>query len=74
MNKYQKAATLDIIKLVALGLVIGVTMNILALYFTAPQILFGMGMILMTYTGYILFQLRVDQLKTLDEIRDRQSK
>ena len=74
MNKYQRAATLDIIKLVALGLVVGVTMNILALYFTLPQILFGMGMILMTYTGYILFQLRVDQLKTLDEIRERQSK
>jgi hypothetical protein len=72
MNKYQKAATLDIIKLVALGIAVGVTMNLLTLYFTAPQILFGLGMILMTYTGYILFQIRVDQLKTLDELnRDR---
>jgi len=74
MNKYQKAAALDLVKMVALGLAVGVTMNILALYFTLAQILFGMGMILMTYTGYILFQLRVDQLKTLDEIRESRSK
>ena len=74
MNKYQKAATLDILKLVAIGVAVGVTMNILALYFTAPQILFGLGMILMTYTGYTLFQMRVDQLKTLDEIRENRSK
>jgi hypothetical protein len=74
MNKYQKAATLDILKLVAIGVIVGATMNILALYFTLAQILFGLGMTLMAYTGYILFQLRVDQLKTLDEIRERQSK
>jgi hypothetical protein len=49
-------------------------MNILALYFTLAQILIGLGILLMTYTGYNLFQLRVDQLKTLDEIRERQSK
>ena len=74
MNKYQKAATLDILKLVAIGVGVGVTMNILTLYFTLAEILFGLGMILMAYTGYNLFQLRVDQLKTLDEIRERQSK
>jgi hypothetical protein len=74
MNKYQKAATLDILKLVAIGVIVGATMNMLALYFTLSQILFGLGMILMTYTGYILFQLRVDQLKTLDEIRENRSK
>lgn len=72
MNKYQKAATLDILKVVAIGVAVGVTLNILALYFTLPQILFGLGMIGMTYTGYILFQIRVDQYKTLDELnRDR---
>jgi hypothetical protein len=72
MNKYQRAATLDIIKLVAIGTAVGVTLNIIALYFTSPQMLIGLGLILMTYTGYILFQIRVDQLKTLDELnRDR---
>ena len=72
MNKYQRAATLDILKVVAIGVLVGVTLNILALYFTLPQILFGLGMIGMTYTGYILFQIRVDQYKTLDELnRDR---
>jgi hypothetical protein len=74
MNKYQKAATLDILKLVAIGVIVGATMNMLALYFTLSQILFRLGMILMAYTGYILFQLRVDQLKTLDEIRENRSK
>jgi hypothetical protein len=28
----------------------------------------------MSYTGYNLFLMRVDQLKSLDEIRERQSK
>jgi hypothetical protein len=49
-------------------------MNILALYFTVPQILIGLGILLMSYTGYNLFLMRVDQLKSLDEIRERQSK
>ena len=74
MNKYQKAAALDLIKITGIVVATGVTMNILALYFTVPQILIGLGILLMTYTGYNLFQLRVDQLKTLDEIRERQSK
>jgi hypothetical protein len=39
-----------------------------------PEILFGLGMILMAYLGYTLFQIRVDQYRTLDEIRERQSK
>jgi NADH:ubiquinone oxidoreductase subunit K len=72
MNKYQKAAALDLIKIVAIVAATGITMNILALYFTVPQILIGLGIVLMTYTGYNLFQMRVDQLKTLDELnRDR---
>jgi hypothetical protein len=71
MNKYQRAAALDILKMVAIGVTMGVTLNILALYFTLPQILFGLGMIAMTYTGYILFQLRVDQHRTLDELKNR---
>ena len=74
MNKYQKAAALDLIKITGIVVTVSITMNILALYFTVAQILIGLGLILMAYTGYNLFQIRVDQLKTLDEIRDRQSK
>jgi hypothetical protein len=74
MNKYQKAAALDLIKITGIVVAVSITMNVLALYFTVPQILIGLGFLLMTYTGYNLFLLRVDQLKTLDEIRERQSK
>ena len=74
MNKYQKAAALDLIKIAGIVVATGVTMNILALYFTVPQILIGLGILLMSYTGYNLFLMRVDQLKSLDEIRERQSK
>jgi hypothetical protein len=74
MNKYQKAAALDLIKIVAIVVAVSITMNILALYFTVSQILIGLGLILMAYTGYNLFQMRVDQLKSLDEIRENRSK
>jgi hypothetical protein len=74
MNKYQKAAALDLIKITGIVVATGVTMNILALYFTVPQILIGLGILLMSYTGYNLFQMRVDQLRTLDEIRESRSK
>jgi hypothetical protein len=74
MNKYQKAAALDLIKITGIVVAVSITMNILALYFTLSQILIGLGLILMAYTGYNLFQLRVDQLRTLDQIRERQSK
>ena len=74
MNKYQKAAALDLIKITGIVVAVSITMNILALYFTVPQILIGLGLILMAYTGYNLFQMRVDQLKSLDEIRESRSK
>jgi hypothetical protein len=74
MNKYQKAAALDLIKITGIVVAVSITMNVLALYFTVAQILIGLGLILMAYTGYNLFQIRVDQLRTLDEIRERQSK
>ena len=74
MNKYQKAAALDLIKIVAIIVATGVTLNILALYFTVPEILIGLGILLMIYTGYNLFQIRVAQLKTLDELtQDRRN-
>jgi hypothetical protein len=74
MNKYQKAAALDLVKITGIVVAVSITMNILALYFTLSQILIGLGLILMAYTGYNLFQIRVDQLRTLDEIRESQSK
>ena len=74
MNKYQKAAALDLIKITAIVVATSITLNILALYFTVPEILIGLGLILMAYTGYNLFLMRVDQLKSIDEIRERQSK
>jgi len=74
MNKYQKAAALDLIKIAAIVVITSLTLTILAQLFTVPQILIGLGLILMTYTGYNLFQMRVDQLKSMDEIRERQSK
>jgi hypothetical protein len=70
MNKYQKAAALDLIKITGIVVAVSITMNILALYFTVPQILIGLGILLMAYTGYNLFQIRVDQHKTLDELRN----
>jgi hypothetical protein len=74
MNKYQKAAALDLIKITAIVVATSLTLTVLAQLFTVPQILIGLGLILMIYTGYNLFQLRVDQLKSIDEIRERQSK
>jgi hypothetical protein len=74
MNKYQKAAALDLIKIVAIVVAVSITMNVLAMYFTVPQILIGLGILLMSYTGYNLFQMRVDQLRTLDEIQESRSK
>jgi hypothetical protein len=74
MNKYQKAAALDLVKITAIVVATSLTLTVLAQLFTVPQILIGLGLILMIYTGYNLFQLRVDQLRTLDEIRERQSK
>ena len=70
MNKYQKAAALDLIKITGIVVATSITLNILALYFTVPQILIGLGILLMSYTGYNLFQIRVDQLKTLDELNN----
>jgi len=70
MNKYQKAAALDLIKITGIVVATSLTLNLLALYFTVPQILMGLGLILMAYTGYNLFQIRVDQHRTLDELNN----
>jgi uncharacterized membrane protein len=72
MNKYQKAAALDLIKITGIVIATGITMNILAVFLTVPQIITALMFALLIYTGYTLFQIRVDQHKSLDELtRDR---
>jgi uncharacterized membrane protein len=71
MNKYQKAAALDLLKITGIVVTVGITLNIIALYLTIPQMLAGLMVLLMCYTGYTLFQIRVDQHKTLDELNNR---
>lgn len=72
MNKYQKAAALDLLKMT--GIVVGVSLgfNILVAYLTAMEIITAAMVLLLAYTGYTLFQIRVDQHRSLDELnRDR---
>jgi hypothetical protein len=74
MNKYQNRAVLEILGMILLSATVGFTLAALSTVFTASQILFGLGMILMSYCFYTLYKIRVDQLKTLDEIRESRSK
>lgn len=72
MDKYQKAAALDLIKMTGIVVGVSVGMNILIAYFSAVQIIAGAMILLMVYTGYTLFKIRVDQHRMLDELnRDR---
>jgi hypothetical protein len=74
MNKYQNRAILEILGMICLSAATGFALAALSTVFTMSQILFGLGMCLMAYCFYTLYKIRVDQLKTLDEIRERQSK
>ena len=58
----------------ALSAAVGFGLAALSTVFTMSQILFGMGMILMAYCFYTIYKIRVDQLKTLDEIQENRSK
>ena len=72
MNKYQNRAILEILGMICLSAAMGFGLAALSTVFTMSQILFGLGMILMSYCFYTLYKIRVDQLKTLDELtRDR---
>lgn len=71
MNKYQKAAALDLIKMLGIVIAVSIGMNILIAYFSAMQIVTGAVILLFIYTGYTLFQIRVDQHRTLDELNKR---
>jgi hypothetical protein len=74
MNKYQNRALLEILGMIALSAATGFALAALSTVFTMSQILFGLGMCLMAYCFYTLYKIRVDQLKTLDEIRESRSK
>ena len=70
MNKYQNRAILEILGMIILSASVGFGLAALSTVFTASQILFGLGMILMAYCFYTLYKIRVDQLKTLDELNN----
>jgi fatty acid desaturase len=74
MNKYQNRAVIEILAMMALSAAVGFGLAALSTIFTMSQILFGLGMILMAYCFYTIYKIRVDQLKTLDEIRENRSK
>jgi hypothetical protein len=70
MNKYQNRALVEILGMILLSAAVGFTLSALSTMFTMSQILFGLGMILMAYCFYTLYKIRVDQLKTLDELNN----
>jgi hypothetical protein len=74
MNKYQNRAIIEILGMMALSAAVGFGLAALSTVFTMSQILFGLGMILMSYCFYTLYKIRVDQLRTLDEIQESRSK
>jgi hypothetical protein len=74
MNKYQNRAVIEILGMIVLSAATGFALAALSTIFTMSQILFGLGMILMAYCFYTIYKIRVDQLRTLDEIRENRSK
>jgi hypothetical protein len=74
MNKYQNRAILEILGMVLVSAATGFGLAALSTIFTMSQILFGLGMILMSYCFYTIYKIRVDQLRTLDEIRESRCK
>lgn len=70
MNKYQNRAALEILGMICLSASVGFALAALSTVFTMSQILTGLGMILLAYCFYTLYKIRVDQLKTLDELRN----
>jgi hypothetical protein len=74
MNKYQNRAIIEILGVIVLSAAVGFGLAALSTIFTMSQILFGLGMILMSYCFYTIYKIRVDQLRTLDEIQESRSK
>ena len=74
MNKYQRAAALDLIKAAAIAIAGGLSYVILAQFLTPLQVITVLAIGLLVWCGYNLFQIRVDQYRTLDEIEQRKTK
>lgn len=70
MNKYQRQAALDLIKMSLVALTVGFGAAVITTYFTSTQIITGATILILSYCFYTLFNIRVDQLKTLDELRN----
>lgn len=72
MNKYRIKAILEILGMMALAASIGFALSVITTYFTKEQTIMGLGALILSYCVYVLYTIRVDQLKTLDELtRDR---
>jgi hypothetical protein len=69
MDKYQKAAALDLAKMAGIVIAVSLAFNILAAYFSLGQIIMAGSVALLIYCGYNLFKIRVDQHRMMDEMR-----
>lgn len=72
MNKYQKAAAFDMIKMVGVVLAGSVTAIALSHFFTAMHLVIALVVISLGYTGVTLFNIRADQHRLLDELKKRE--
>jgi hypothetical protein len=75
MNKYQKQALQDLVKVA--GIVLAGTLAIAALsYFNIPasDIVGALSLIAMGYCVYQLYLIRVAQLESLDRLNDTDGK
>jgi len=68
MNKYQRTAAFEILAMFVLAGTIGFALSVIATYFTVAQTIAGLGFLVLSYCVYILYRIRVDQLRSLDEI------
>jgi hypothetical protein len=72
MNKYRIKAILEILGMFALAATIGFSLSVIATYFTTEQTIAGLGFLVLSYCVYVLYTIRVDQLKSLDDLtKDR---
>ena len=72
MNKYQKQAALDLIKMVVIAFTVGIAAAVATTLFTSTQIITVAAFLILAYCGYNLFNIRVDQLKSLDELNSKE--
>ena len=69
MNKYQKAATLDLLKLFAAGVGGAIVVNVALAFLTLGQFITIIAVGLLVYTGKTLFDIRVAQHEYNDKLK-----